>query len=95
MQLFGKLSGTFVNGPGERDIIWFQGCNLGCLGCFNPETWNFEGGEHYSVGDILDFIKSPGLTISGGEPFLQADELYSLLRELDLPGELLYLVVLI
>lgn len=86
MQLFGKLSSTFVNGPGERDIIWFQGCNLGCLGCFNPETWNFEGGEYYSVRDVLDFIKSPGLTISGGEPFLQADELYSLLLELDLPG---------
>lgn len=86
MQLMGKLSGTFVNGPGVRDIIWFQGCNLGCLGCFNPESWNFEGGEYYSVRDVLNFISSSGLTISGGEPFLQAEELYSLVKILDLPG---------
>jgi len=86
MQLMGKLSGTLVNGPGVRDIIWFQGCNLGCLGCFNPESWNFEGGEYYSVEDVLNFISSSGLTISGGEPFLQAEELYSLLSVLNLPG---------
>lgn len=86
MQLMGKLNSTFVNGPGERDIIWFQGCNLGCLGCFNTLSWNFEGGEYYSVGEILSFLKSPGLTISGGEPFLQAAELYKLLERVDLPG---------
>lgn len=86
MQLMGKISGTLVNGPGVRDIIWFQGCNLGCLGCFNPESWNSEGGEYHSVGDVLNFISSSGLTISGGEPFLQAEELYSLVSVLNLSG---------
>lgn len=86
MQLMGKLFGTLVNGPGVRDIIWFQGCNLGCLGCFNPQSWNFRGGEYHSVSDVLNFISSPGLTISGGEPFLQVDELYNLLSVLDLSG---------
>ena len=46
-----------ANGPGVRVSIFFQGCSFHCKNCFNPETWDFDGGEHIS-----------GLSILGGEP---------------------------
>jgi anaerobic ribonucleoside-triphosphate reductase activating protein len=81
----GMKKGTSVNGPGLRDMIWVQGCNLGCAGCFNPFSWDMFGGYEKSVSELRDFITLEGLTISGGEPLLQVDELYLLLEGLDLP----------
>ncbi|KQN96861.1 4Fe-4S single cluster domain-containing protein [Paenibacillus sp. Leaf72] len=79
-----------VNGPGERMVIHFQGCKFQCAGCFNPETHSLDNGLEMSVEDIKSLIPSDidGITISGGEPFLQQSDLLTLtveLRKLGLP----------
>lgn len=69
-------------GPGKRFVIWFQGCNKRCKGCINPEGRNIDGGYSIDVNEMLSLIiKTPsiqGVTISGGEPFLQFSALYEL-----------------
>ena len=85
------ISSSFVNGPGDRFVLWFQGCSKGCIGCFNPETWNNRPANILTVEEIMCLIKMAnpsGVTISGGDPFEQADFLLPLLKEiysLDLP----------
>lgn len=77
---------TNVLGPGKRFVIWVQGCNKRCKGCINPEGWLLDGGFEISVNEILSSISEHqdivGVTISGGEPFLQYDELKQLIRRI-------------
>lgn len=78
------LNASRSNGPGQRAVVWTQGCTLGCPGCFNPETHDFISGEGKPVEDIArDLINLAygieGITISGGEPFQQAHALADLL----------------
>ena len=62
------------NGPGVRVSIFMQGCEFHCANCFNPETWDFDGGKEFNentIEEVLnlcskDFIT--GLSILGGEP---------------------------
>ena len=62
------------NGPGVRVSIFMQGCSFHCKNCFNPETWDFDGGKEFTdntIDEVLnlcnkDHIK--GLSILGGEP---------------------------
>ena len=62
------------NGPGLRVSIFFQGCPFHCKNCFNPETWDFNGGEEYTsevqkrVLDLAKLSHIKGLSILGGEP---------------------------
>ena len=44
-----------VNGPGVRAVVYFQGCNLGCAGCWNPATHSFTG-PSYSAEEIAEQI---------------------------------------
>jgi anaerobic ribonucleoside-triphosphate reductase activating protein len=72
---------TSVNGPGLRTAIWLQGCNLRCPGCFNPRTHSLGGGKIYPVDKLFALVqktsaKVEGITISGGEPLLQAENLF-------------------
>lgn len=73
---------TEANGPGKRGLIHFQGCSLGCKGCFNPESHAFNTKQEMSLGYIQDWISSltdiEGITFSGGEPMQQAPYLYAL-----------------
>ncbi|MDH4130143.1 MAG: radical SAM protein [Spirochaetota bacterium] len=72
-----------VNGPGNRMVIFFQGCYNNCIECFNPNTHSFEIRNLYTPKDILkQFIKQniEGITISGGEPFCQPLGLKNLLK---------------
>jgi len=59
-------------------VVFTQGCELHCEGCHNPETQDIDGGLEKTVGEIVaDMRGNPltdGLTLSGGEPFLQAEE---------------------
>lgn len=76
---------SHVNGPGNRAVIWVQGCALKCQGCFNPETHNFHGGESWKVEALAREIlalrgRIEGVTISGGEPAHQARALAKLVQ---------------
>jgi pyruvate formate lyase activating enzyme len=70
-----------VDGPGLRYVVFFQGCNLRCACCHNPETWNTNLGTEYESADILEramryksyYGENGGITFSGGEPLLQTE----------------------
>ncbi|MGV2795107.1 4Fe-4S cluster-binding domain-containing protein, partial [Clostridium perfringens] len=49
---------TKVEGPGLRYVIWVQGCPIRCEGCFNPHTWDMNGGEIYALEDLFQDIRS-------------------------------------
>lgn len=81
-----------VDGPGVRFVIFMQGCSLRCKYCQNRDTWDLHGGEEYSVDELLEKILkyknyfgfNGGVTVSGGEPLLQAKfliELFTKLKE--------------
>lgn len=69
-----------LDGPGVRFVVFLQGCNLRCGCCHNPDTWNLQGGTEYTAIDLVKkaeryknyFGKDGGITLSGGEPLLQA-----------------------
>ncbi len=79
-----------VDGPGVRFVVFFQGCPLRCKYCHNPDTWDFNGGSERTAEEILkeydsykEFLKSGGITATGGEPLAQAEflaELFSLAK---------------
>ena len=71
-----------VNGPGLRFVLWTQGCSKGCKNCFNPETWSFEKYKLLTPLEIFELIKNSnvsGVTITGGDPLEQPEELLELL----------------
>lgn len=81
-----------IDGPGLRFAVFFQGCPQRCIYCHNPDTWEMSGGEEMTADEILKkavrfkpyFGKEGGITVSGGEPFAQADflaELFSKCRK--------------
>ncbi len=81
-----------VDGPGIRFVVFMQGCNLRCGCCHNPDTWAMQGGTEYTPEEIIEkvlrcksyFGKEGGITVSGGEPILQAEfvaELFSLCHQ--------------
>jgi len=82
MLIHGKMDSSAANGPGNRAVLWFQGCSLGCKGCWNPETHAFHERNRTSIGEIQDWIKGlkdvEGITLSGGEPMQQAPYLFVL-----------------
>ncbi|MDO5561950.1 MAG: anaerobic ribonucleoside-triphosphate reductase activating protein [bacterium] len=67
---------SIVDGPGLRTVVFTQGCKRHCPGCHNPETHDLLGGKLYDVeeikGQIVAAKMQQGITLSGGEPFLQA-----------------------
>lgn len=74
---------TVVDGPHLRTSIYFAGCDHHCKGCHNPETWEFNQGEDMTPLAVLEKIKEFGnkyITLSGGDPFYQSEEMYSLLK---------------
>lgn len=73
---------TTVEGPGTRACIWVQGCPIKCKDCINEHMWNIEDGITMDINDLLNIITSvdgiEGVTILGGEPFYQAESVYTL-----------------
>ena len=95
-----------VDGPGVRFVVFMQGCNLRCGCCHNPETWEIGEGSFYTPQEVLEkvvrfkeyFGNTGGITLSGGEPLIQAEfalELFRICHEngintcLDTSGSLL------
>lgn len=85
--------GTF-DGPGLRLVVFLQGCNFSCLYCANPDTIPLKGGVETDEEEIVKmaisqkafFGKKGGITISGGEPTLQAKGLVTLFKRLKEEG---------
>ncbi|MBI5642197.1 MAG: radical SAM protein [Deltaproteobacteria bacterium] len=78
-----------VNGPGGRMVVFFQGCLRGCPGCFNPETHPTGDERLLSVEEIIGCLPeagAEGITVSGGEPFLQPLGLKELLKSARMKG---------
>lgn len=80
------IKNSKANGPGNRYVIWLQGCNFNCKNCFNPDSHSFEKGKLTDIDQIITDILSnkniDGITISGGEPLQQAEVLYCFLEKL-------------
>lgn len=77
-----------VDGPGIRYVVFFQGCPIRCRYCHNPDTWEFRKSKEVSVDELLreydsckEFLKSGGITATGGEPLSQPDFLLELFRQ--------------
>jgi len=79
-----------VDGPGIRFVLFMQGCALQCQYCHNPDTWEMKGGREVTSEEIADEIapyltyyrrSKGGLTVTGGEPTLQASFVEELFRE--------------
>ena len=81
---------SIVDGPGLRAVIWAQGCFHHCPGCHNPCTHNPFGGFEMDTADVIEQIRSlrlqKGITLSGGEPFLQPLPLAEIARAARLRG---------
>ena len=88
LHIAGVVKESVVDGPGLRYVIFTQGCNLKCPGCHNPHTWDTQGGYTVELTTLLQSILEikllDGITLSGGEPFLQAAacaDLVALIRQ--------------
>ncbi len=72
--------GSAVDGPGMRFVVFLSGCQFRCLYCHNPDTFKMHNGTLMTVDHVLEEISeyavflraAGGLTISGGEPLMQA-----------------------
>ncbi|MCG8420750.1 MAG: radical SAM protein [Proteobacteria bacterium] len=75
-----------ANGPGTRFVLWFQGCSLGCPGCFNPDTHPAGPRRRLAVAELIALFAGQGdtiegITLSGGEPLEQPDAMLALVSE--------------
>ena len=85
-----KYNNSHVDGPGIRTVLFMQGCNIHCKGCQNKSTWDINKGKEISIDDLVDELKqkvfNKKITISGGEPLVQKDELVKLVDRLTEEG---------
>jgi len=81
---------SIVNGPGERFVLWVQGCPFRCPGCFNPGYLDFNERRGVRVDELAEKIKRvhgiEGVTYSGGEPMAHSRGLYHLSKQLRKAG---------
>ena len=80
-----------VDGPGIRFVVFFQGCPLRCQYCHNPDTWEFGKGREVTAEELMkeydsykEFLRSGGITATGGEPLAQPEfleELFALAKK--------------
>lgn len=84
------LPKSSVSGPGNRFVIWVQGCSLGCPQCINQQFLSHDPKRIMPISEVYEIIASipdiEGVTYSGGEPFEQAEALYYLSKLLKRDG---------
>lgn len=82
LRVSGIIKDSIVDGPGLRYTVFTQGCYHKCEGCHNPQTHDPQGGFSVDTDKLFEeFMANPmykGITLSGGEPFLQSDPLADL-----------------
>jgi len=88
-------TGSAVDGPGVRVVVWTSGCMWRCQYCHNPDTWTMTNGIPVTVARATEELRkyqsglqimSGGLTISGGEPLMQHRFVVNLLTAAKLMG---------
>ncbi|HTH15159.1 MAG TPA: pyruvate formate-lyase-activating protein [Magnetospirillum sp.] len=87
-------SGAAVDGPGMRFVYFMSGCQFRCLYCHNPDTWQLRSGREVSLDEAVQevapyagFLRvAGGVTISGGEPMMQAPFVGALFKRLKEKG---------
>ena len=86
MLLHALIPASRANGPGLRSVVFFQGCSIHCVGCWNPKSHQFQGVD-IKVDAVIEKVlrarqeySLEGVTFSGGEPMQQADSLLRLIR---------------
>jgi anaerobic ribonucleoside-triphosphate reductase activating protein len=88
MLLHALIPASRANGPALRAVVFFQGCKVGCVGCWNPRSHHFHGAEVTVDVVAQDLVRAQaqhtleGVTFSGGEPMQQADSLLRLIQGL-------------
>ena len=97
IRISGVVDESVVDGPGIRMVIFTQGCVHNCPGCHNPQTHDPAGGEAAETDELIarclrhKYIK--GLTISGGEPFLQAEACAEVAKQVRESGRHVHVIV--
>lgn len=75
IRIAGIVPESITDGEGIRFAIFMQGCLRKCKGCHNPSTHDLNGGKVVDTSELIEQIKSnpllAGITLTGGEPFLQ------------------------
>ena len=86
IRISGVVRESIVDGPGIRYVLFTQGCPHHCKNCHNPDTHDYNGGKLVDIDIIIkDILRNPllqGVTISGGDPFVQATNIAILLNKL-------------
>lgn len=84
LRVINIAEGTTVDGPGLRTSIYLAGCTHHCPGCHNPASWSPEAGTDWSIEKLMSVIRYNQfpVTLSGGDPLLQAEELLPLLQRI-------------
>jgi anaerobic ribonucleoside-triphosphate reductase activating protein len=86
LRIFRRQSPVRVLGPHQRAVIWVQGCEWACPGCIVPESWSATTGQVVSLTELAAWVLAQsdieGITLSGGEPLLQAPALTELIDQL-------------
>lgn len=86
INIYMKINSSTALGPYKRYVLWVQGCNRKCKGCIAIDSWNPNNGTLVDADVLADEILSveniEGITISGGEPFLQENELSYMLGKI-------------
>lgn len=84
IRLFGLVNDSIVDGPGFRLSVFTQGCPHGCPGCHNPGSHAMDGGKLRGIGEIVAMMDDnpllDGITLTGGEPFMQCAACLELAR---------------
>lgn len=77
IRLAGVVQDSIVDGYGIRMSIFAQGCPHNCKGCHNPQSHSFTGGYEEKISSLYEKCSTnpllKGITLSGGEPFCQAE----------------------
>jgi anaerobic ribonucleoside-triphosphate reductase activating protein len=84
ISLYGVADDSIVDGPGIRLAVFTQGCHHDCPGCHNPAAQPFEGGTPTTAAELWAQVEAnpllAGVTLTGGEPFEQAEALVDFAR---------------
>jgi len=89
INIFDIEQSSGIYGPGQRMVIWVQGCLLRCQGCWNSDLWPMDIKKLYTVDDLMEIYARndlEGVTLIGGEPMHQAERLLEFIIQVKADG---------